>query len=543
MNVSLACRLLLVALFVPVAALLVQQPFVTNDGPVHVAFSDLLAHWQQPGRELQREAYDVGIRLDPNLLTYLLMAPLLKLGSAHLAESVVQALCLVGPVAAGWLALRTVNRDNAWLAIFLFPLSLNEMFFLGLYNYCLSTAMFFLAVAAAWHLQKAPSLPRAVLLGAALCATLLTHAAGFVAAFLGLGAMGAARVALPALRGEGFVAALLRQRHFLLGLAIPLPLLMAASSDGGDHAIEYGPGPGVRFMIFALLLVLRMASRKEMLYSAAVAGVLFALCAWAVMRHLRDRDAAPKAERDAFLATLAALGMALATTFAFPDTFGGGWTHFRRFVLFPFYWILVLAALRPVPSRGRLPLFALGGLLAVVSVSFAGQRETTVRRQLPPLAAVDPLIGRHCTVLPLVVQTRPVGPGGHELWLSYAPYFQVASRLESRGDRVVLFNFLARLTNYPVRFKPHVEPQSLIFGWKPEQEEVAIERLDIPRFERTSGLHVDYVLLIGQPASAPPRLQRQIHDVASTAQRVYESPGRSLTLYRRGPGAGSRCTP
>lgn len=542
MNVSLACRLLLAALFIPLVVLLVQQPFVTNDGPVHVAFADLVAHWLQPVRELQREAYEVGIELRPNLLAYLLMVPMLKVGSLHLAESVVQALCLGGPVAAGWLALRVVKRDSAWLAIFLFPLSLNEMFFLGLYNYCLSTAMFFLAIAAAWQVIKAPSFGRALILGATLCVTLLTHAAGFVAAFVGLAAMCAACVALPSLRGERVMPALLRQRYFLLALAIPLPLVFATSPGAGDNPLAFGPGVETRLVTFGLLLVLRMASRAEMLYSASVAGALFALCAWTVVQHRRHRATSPELDRDLFVATLAALVMALLTVFAFPDTFGGGWTHFRRFVIFPFFWILLLAAQRPMPSRGRWLLFALGAILAVVSVTVTIRREMTVRTHLPPLAELDRLIGEHCTVLPLVVENKPVDAGGNEIWLSYGPYSQVASRLESRGDRVVLFNYLARLAVYPVRFKSDVEPQSLIFGWTPHQEEFVIEGFDIPRFEQTSGLHVDYVMLIGKAASAPRTLQDQLSELASAARHVYESASPAVTLYERSPGAGSRCT-
>jgi len=82
-----------------VGVALTHHPFATNDGPVHVT---------------------VDLRHTTNILTYLLLGPLISATSPQTAESFIQALCLVGPMAAGWMALRAINRENAWLAIFIF---------------------------------------------------------------------------------------------------------------------------------------------------------------------------------------------------------------------------------------------------------------------------------------------------------------------------------------------------------------------------------------------------------------------------------------
>src|SRR6516165_7976861 len=130
------------------AAAILYHPMATNDGPVHVAFANLIATLGRPENELQRHAYALTLRPNPNLLIYLLMATLLRVGSPGLAESLVQVLCVVGPVSAAYLALRQINPANTWLAVFVLPLSLNQMFFLGLYNHCCATGAFFLAIAA-----------------------------------------------------------------------------------------------------------------------------------------------------------------------------------------------------------------------------------------------------------------------------------------------------------------------------------------------------------------------------------------------------------
>jgi len=143
---------------------------------------------------------------------------------------------------------------------------------------------------------------------------------------------------------------------------------------------------------------------------------------------------------------------------AFPETLGGGWTHFRRFVIYPFFWALLLLAFQSFSTRARGALMGFGIAVSLGLVGSAMYRQSIFRSQMAPLAEVDRQVGSHCTVLPLVLNDA-VSAG----FPTYNPLFQAANRLELRKDRVVLFNFLARLNVYPIRFIAGVEPQSHLF--------------------------------------------------------------------------------
>jgi len=102
--------------------MILAHALATNDGPVHLAFSNLLLSMHEPGHPMQQQAYTVHLHPNPNLVVYLLMARLMRFFSASFVESVVQILCIAGPIAAGYFALRMIQPKNAWLAIFLLPI-------------------------------------------------------------------------------------------------------------------------------------------------------------------------------------------------------------------------------------------------------------------------------------------------------------------------------------------------------------------------------------------------------------------------------------
>ncbi|MEJ8810650.1 hypothetical protein WKW77_06190 [Variovorax ureilyticus] len=543
--VSLAGCAVLGLLALLVAMAMAQQPFATNDGPVHLAFADLIAHLHDDqGRALQREAYRVDLRLTPNLLPYLLMAGLVELSSVRIAESIVQLLCLLAPTIAAWCALRAIRRDNAWLAIFVFPLSLNQLFFLGLYNYCLSTAVFFLVVAAFWKLQEARSLAWSVGLGALLSLELTTHAGGFVAAMAGVGALTAGHVALAWRRERaGPVAALMQQWRAILAMLIPLPLLWMSLSESAGTPVLFGPGPWERAISAGRLSILRQTGGADSIIALALSLGLAASLAWAVVRIIRQGSRLPDRAVDAMVATLAALAVSVVLMFAFPDTMGGGWTHFYRLILFPYFWIVLLLAQQSFSARAA---WGLLGFVSAVSFALLGstmKNEALVRAQMEPLRQVDRLVGAHCTVLPVVLESRPVDSTGGAIATTRMPYFQNASRLEAHDDRLVLFNYLARLPNYPVRFLPQVEPQRLIFHWPPHYRGTTFDAVDVAGFEKASGIPVDYLLLIGDPRRQEGALGEGLRLLTAPSQPLFASPDHRVSLYLRPRQPNSRCVP
>jgi hypothetical protein len=253
-------------------------------------------------------------------------------------------------------------------------------------------------------------------------------------------------------------------------------------------------------------------------------------------------DQIPDRRREQAIAVVVAAVVSGVIMMAFPDSMGGGWTHFRRFEIFPFFWGLLILAFQtfPLPVMGLL--LAGGTSTALALLSTMVMRQSLIHRELAPMAEVDRRVGSHCTVLPIVLDKKPWDETGKTVWIDYQPFFHAANRLELTGDRVVLFNYLARLDVYPIRFRPNFEPQANLFHWQPLRERTIIDTIDVDGFEKESGTQVDYILQWGFLNNVPEALRLQTQNAVSQFDVVYKSPDGSVTLFHRRTGGNSFCT-
>ncbi len=531
----------MVGLAILVCVLILPHAVMTNDGPAHLAFANRLATAIEPNHPLQEQAFRIHLQPNPNLAVYLLMAALIRLFSPGIAESVVQVLCILAPMAAGFFALRQIERGSGWLAVLILPLSLNQMFFLGLYNHGFSIAAFFLAIGAYYWMLKAPSYRRAVWVAAGLVLAFLCHASGFIMAYAGIGTMAATLFLLALMRKETLRAAIRQQRFALVALGVPLPLAAVFLSSAGKGSTRYGLELGARLKQFGTLRELAVNLPRDkyvglLLSSILLAGVIYA--AWRILgRHVSE---SPE-RQDQALGTLAAAVVSALIMMAFPDTMGGGWTHFRRFEVFPYFWVLLLLAYNAIPREAIGALFAAGAGAALLLLTSMAGRQSLVREQMAPMLEVDGRVGSHCSVLPIVLKRVPSDASGNPEWMRYSPYFQAASRMELSNDRVVLFNFLARLDLYPVRFRPGIEPQAGIFHWAPQQPEMEIDTIDVSGYEKSSAMRVDYIFLWGSLDAAPTGLKEQFLSAVRPFHEVYASADGVATLYARNGQGNAVC--
>src|SRR3954453_16904028 len=82
--------------------------------------------------------YEMNRSFSPNALGHFLLASLMLVFPPLAAEQVLQILCVVSLPVAARLTLRRLSPDAGWIALFFFPVALQRMFFMGLYNFCLS---------------------------------------------------------------------------------------------------------------------------------------------------------------------------------------------------------------------------------------------------------------------------------------------------------------------------------------------------------------------------------------------------------------------
>jgi hypothetical protein len=534
MTQSWVYRAILLGLMLLVVILIAPHPLATNDGPVHLSFANLMATMHQPDHPLQQRAYSISLRPNPNVAVYLLLDALIRATSPNVAESILQILSIIAPIAACYFTLLMINPRNAWLAVFVLPLSLNQMFFLGLYNHCMSTAAFFLTIGCYYWMIKAPSVLRATALSGSLILTFLCHASGFIMAFAGIGVMSGAFFLFSLLRDRSTGLAFRQQFYSLAALLVPFPIvILYLSTATKGNAASYRVSVLSRLKQFGSLSELAVNLKRDVFVAEALSAILLVAFAIAVARIFINKRGMPHLMRDQAVATVAAALVSALVMMVFPDTMGGGWTHFRRFEIFPFFWGLLILAFDTCTIPVVAGLLAIGVSTGIVLLNSMTTAQALIREQMTPLAEVDRLIGNHCTVLPIVTQLRPLDAGGHYVWLMYEPYFESASRLELHGDRVVLFNFLARLDVYPVHFRPNMEPQSNIFHWAPLQEDTSVKIIDVDGFKKVSGIPVDYILLWGDLKGAPEGQTHQVVNAISQFNVVYRSPNSLVTLYGR----------
>ena len=407
-------RVLLTSLLLFLAVSILRHPLATNDGPVHLAFAHLISTYQNPSQPLQTQAYVVHLRPNPNLGVYVVMAYLLKVLSPALTESIIQLLCILGPVAAGYFAIRMINSRNTWLSLFLLPLTLNQMFFLGLYNHSISIAAFLLAIGTYIWLCMAPSYSRAVMLAGSLVLTFLCHASGFLMAFTGIASMIATATILSYNRERRLFPVLLAQRFAVLALVLPLPLGALFLFSGEKTVTKYGFTLPYRIKQFLELHLLTSNFPYQERYVAGIFGALLLISfVFVSTRIVTRRRELPTARRDLALSVIVAAIGAIAVMCAFPDIMGGGWTHFRRFEIFPYYWMILLLAFEEFTSTAANAFLAVGASVAILLIASLSIRQRMIRQQMAPLTEVDSLVGSHCTVLPIVFQSYLLDRNGN----------------------------------------------------------------------------------------------------------------------------------
>ncbi|MBM3213805.1 hypothetical protein FJZ36_02670, partial [Candidatus Poribacteria bacterium] len=142
--------LLIAAHLVPIWAF---RYFPTQDGGEHLNNANILRRYFTAEGAHFREYFVLNLRPDPNWSGHLVLAALLTVLPAILAEKLfVSAYIVLLPVSARY-ALRAIRPDAGWLAVLAFPFILNFLLHMGFYNFAFSLPAFFLVVGY-WMLHK-----------------------------------------------------------------------------------------------------------------------------------------------------------------------------------------------------------------------------------------------------------------------------------------------------------------------------------------------------------------------------------------------------
>lgn len=498
----------------------VVGPFSTNDGPAHMSFAQMFG--QGLVGPLQAEAYVVSRNLKPNMLMYVLAGPLVGLIGADWTEAIIQLLALAGLPMAACYAAAAFGRSGPMIALLALPLGLSQMFFFGLYNFCISLWMALVIFGAAVRAERGSSWNWAVM-SVALLLAFFTHAGGFMIAIV----LSAAWFAPPFLRDMFENPSRLARTYAfpLLAVAPSVAAMLWYLLDQSDTTRAQGPGPVPRLIELVKFDLLMVDNRITRISGRLSGALIMGLAGWASLARLRMWRPVPESRFET-IRWAVLLGAAGLLALLFPDNMGGGWTHARRMAFAPYLVLLMICAAHPWRPLQRRAIMVAASALVAISLAANGLRQVEVRRLVDESDRLVAQVGPNCLLLQLFPDQGRFTP---HTFMLYAPLFQIGTRIEHAGGRVSLPNYLARLGIYPVSYRWPTEPQVHLFGWEPKQEKPIFKQVDIEAFERASGLRVDYVLT----ESAHPELLHRVWQDRSGFRRIAQSDGGTFHLHAR----------
>jgi hypothetical protein len=349
----------------------------TQDGPVHLAQSDLIARfgWGSTLPEPAATFYQWNPRIEPNFAIYAIIAGLIRLtGDALLGNSVFLTLYGLVWVAAAFAIAHTESKRPLLAVLLLLPLAFGRFLHEGFYNYALGVPLFLLF--AVFRRRVAGRHDAAALIATALFlfALCMTHITAAVVACLLLAAEGlvsagrtlqrsGARFAMRTLAIDGAWA---------LAAALPTLLLMAS------FLIAYRDIPGA------------VPSRLQLFPKLLGASYLFSFTWWEVM---------------ALLPLLGAVAIGAIATLRQVRTLDPLWPIFLILVvaltamnlgtgtaalserLAPYTWIAVVLVIASAPLNAKL-VRALGFAAAIGLTGQTAIRAIAYKSWAPMLDAV-----------------------------------------------------------------------------------------------------------------------------------------------------------
>ena len=184
----------------------------TQDGPSHLANATILKDYDNPGTRY-REFFEIRWRTYPNWTSLVLLAGLFHLLPPLIAEKVLASVYVLGFVYGYRYLLRSFDPNRVSLAHFALLFVYNRCFLMGFYNFCLSSALFWVVLGYCTRRKETFRLRESLELGLLLLVTYFTHLIGFALSIAGAG--------LVLAWGPGW-----RRRNVLVALAIAPTLFL-----------------------------------------------------------------------------------------------------------------------------------------------------------------------------------------------------------------------------------------------------------------------------------------------------------------------------
>jgi hypothetical protein len=533
---TLVCLALILVHLIPIWAF---TYFPSQDGPAHLNNATIIREYHD--RPIFREYYSLNKDLVPNWVGHLVLAGLMYLMPALVAEKMLlSGYVILLPISLCYV-LRTIRPDGAFLTVLIFPFIYNLLLHMGFYNFSYSLVMFFFVVG--YWLKHYEGFTRRDMMMLTVLSLVLyfCHIVSLMTAYMAIGLltmwfMGCDLV--HQLRTRPFtlraLSAALRAR-VLVPLSALLPMLILVAIFLLQHGTTRGPAPPAAHLWHRLYHLASLISydEREGWWSTVFVWFFIALSGYVLVSKIAHR----RGHRwDGLLLVVAGYSVVYFTA---PDEMSGGGLISHRMNLYPFFALMLWCGAQSyhrMVKRG-IQLVATGIALALLGLHVP--RYVELNEYLEEYLSGMHLIEPNTTLLPLHFSPHGYASDGHILSSRVAPFMNASGHIAAQRGIVDLQNYEAFWNAFPLMFRPHLHP--IVYIWNGVQfQSPSIDFLSYP--QRTGG-RVDYVLIwrTGEDSQDDPvtKFYRQVEQSISQQleegyELIYTSPQRGfLQLYRR----------
>lgn len=489
-----------------------QPCFPTLDGPSHLynarILLDLTIDGEHFGRFFTTDPFP-----EPNMLGHVLLALLMTVLPALLAEKVLQVITALVTAWAFERLMRTIAPDQRWAPFLVLPFLIGFTTVMGFVNFNLSVPLFLLVLAESERMARRGYAALPWRAAALMLLLYLSHLSSFALASTIL----VGRAAWTMLwNGSALKGALLRTaRNVLAAGAVPWVLTLGYVALHGDHAAA-----AHRFTITELSqwvldgrAWITYGQEAELPWTRIIALTMIAMAVLAAVRYIR----VPMLEREhALFWAVCALGCAVAY-FILPDSMAGGTFASPRLLLF----LMIMMCCWAVSTGLHVRIVGIAAVVIIAASVPHLLEQRRVARQLglevKELLAIAPTVPEAAVVLPLNYSDN---------WL----HSNFSNYVGAERRAVVLDNFVATAPFSPVQWRPEALPYASVGDF--DRSRSPCVRLDGYAFEGRP--MIDHVLTWKLPSTAMDSCAQDVRRQLSEHFEVRaRSPHGDAVLYRR----------
>jgi hypothetical protein len=428
-----------VVVLVHLFPVLLHKWFVTLDGPCHLYNARIIRDLVL-GDELTAHFFRINPFPEPNWTGHAIMAVVMAIAPAWIAEKVVVLLAVIGLAWCFRSFIGTIAPARIWMSWLVMPFLISYVLRMGFFNFCLGLAVFF-ALMTAWH-QRSASSSRATLWRGGLLLLLLyfTHLSTFV--------MGLATIALWSLLdriaardGAGLVRDI---KHLAVSASLPIALTVsyhfAHPSVPGEP--KYLPTEQLLAWIGDGQAWIGLGSAESLLTRAIAItfiALFLAAMAWAMKLHL------PLRSHFWSVMTMAALLAFLLL----PDQMAGGGIASPRLLLFAMFFMALAVASSSIPKWICICGLTVATVADLLHLRQQYESAASLASEAADLTSLLDQVPEGTIVLPLNYGDN---------WI----HSNISNYIGASRKAIVLDNYAAIATHHPVRWQPGMEPYETV---------------------------------------------------------------------------------